>query len=253
MTSRALVVLALLSVPHVAGAEARDLGRAEALDLYDQSRAAYKSGQFSRAAALLERAYALHPTPVLLYNLARAHESAGDDERAVASYRRYLDGETEIEDRAAIERRIRTLEERLAERKRAEAERQAALQRAERAERAERDASSRPPAPPPSPTFLPWVVVGLGASSIGTASVFGLMAQRKERDAESAATHSAAMEAFDQGERFALYANVGFVAGAALLVGGGVWLGLRGSSDGAGLRAASIAVTPRQVSLRTEF
>lgn len=250
MISRASVVLFVLCVPQAVGAEARDQGRAQALDLYDQSRAAYKSGQFIRAAELLERAYALHPTSVLLYNLARAHESAGDDKRALASYRRYLDGAAEIEDRAAIERRIRTLEERLGERERAEAERQAALQRAEKAEQAERDASSRPS---PPPTILPWVIVGLGASSIGAASVFGLMAQRKERDADSAATHSAATEAFDQGERFALFANVGFVTGAALLVGGGVWLGVRGSSDPAGPSAAGFVVTPRQVGFRTEF
>jgi tetratricopeptide (TPR) repeat protein len=50
---------------------------------------AYRAGEFSRAAQLLERAYRIQPVAALLYNLAKAYEKLGDDDKAADLYARY--------------------------------------------------------------------------------------------------------------------------------------------------------------------
>jgi hypothetical protein len=60
--------------------------------LVSQAATQYGAGDFAGAAATLEKAYALQPAPRLLYNLARAHDKAGDWQEAYEDYRRYVDG-----------------------------------------------------------------------------------------------------------------------------------------------------------------
>ena len=102
----ALVVL-WLTAPLVANAQ--DGARERAAELFEASAEAYRTGGFAEAARLLEEAYALHPLPVILYNLARAYESDGEYARAIQAYERYLADDPDASDRGAIERRIETL------------------------------------------------------------------------------------------------------------------------------------------------
>src|SRR5262245_34799172 len=64
--------------------------KARALELFAHSEQRYQSGDFAESARLLEQAYEIFPEPVLLYNLARAREQAGEIERAIAAYEKYL-------------------------------------------------------------------------------------------------------------------------------------------------------------------
>lgn len=52
---------------------------------------AYHAADYQRAVELLERAYQLRQVGELLYNLAKAYEKLGDQDKAVEYYRRYMD------------------------------------------------------------------------------------------------------------------------------------------------------------------
>src|SRR5687768_16655883 len=68
----------------------RDAPR-EAVELFQRAREHYHNGRYAEAAADLESALVLDPgSPTLLYNLGRVYELAGDLERAIDVYRRYL-------------------------------------------------------------------------------------------------------------------------------------------------------------------
>jgi outer membrane biosynthesis protein TonB len=54
---------------------------------------AYRAGDYGRAAQLLERAYKIQPVSALLYNLAKAYEKLGDDDKAADLYGRYASAE----------------------------------------------------------------------------------------------------------------------------------------------------------------
>jgi hypothetical protein len=102
-----LAIAVLLLVTSVAGAQGRVHERA--LDAFEASEDAYARGDLAEAARLLREAYALEPTPVLLYNLGRVCERLDDDVCALDAYRAYLDVVEDASDRADVEARIAAL------------------------------------------------------------------------------------------------------------------------------------------------
>ena len=92
MLPESFVRTALLAFLVVIGtaAPARADDRSEADRLFDESAEHYRAGRFELAAELLERAYELTKDPVLLFNLAKAHEGRGDAASAIRAYERYL-------------------------------------------------------------------------------------------------------------------------------------------------------------------
>jgi tetratricopeptide (TPR) repeat protein len=202
------------------------------MDLFKQSRAAYREGRFREAAGLLRRAYALDPAPTLLYNLARALESDGDFEGAVRAYQDYLAADPNAEDKAAIQRRIENLQTQIAERQELE-------RRLEEARARPTGPAAAPPAGPagdPSPPGLvtpapearsapvvPWVVAGLGVAGVATGAALGAMAQGKHRQAEDAPVQADAVRLDEDARGLARGANIALIAGGALAAGGLVW------------------------------
>jgi hypothetical protein len=74
---RSLAFAAVLVVAAPALAQDNNKGDHDlAIALFNHSNEAYKKGDFKGAAADLEKAYALEPAPVLLYNLGRAYEGS---------------------------------------------------------------------------------------------------------------------------------------------------------------------------------
>jgi tetratricopeptide (TPR) repeat protein len=188
-----------------------------ALELFEQSAAAYRAGDLERAQRLLEEAYALDPDPTLLYNLARVYEGLGKLEAAVAAYRDYIARVTEAEDLGAIEKRIATLEQQITE-----------LRGAAERERVP------PPAPPPSvetsapttrrpPSPAPWIVAGVGAVGLGAGAALGVLARAAHRDAVAEGSFTRARELQDRATLRATAANVSLIAGGALVVAGVGW------------------------------
>jgi tetratricopeptide (TPR) repeat protein len=153
--------------------------------------AAYRRGDFDTAIRLLEEAYRLSPEPVLLFNLAKAHEGKGDYAPAIDAYERYLQEADDIPDRGAIRRRIATLRTKLASEARA------------------------------SP--IPWAIAGVGAAGVVVGGVLGAVAKSREEDALAEPVQLTAAELRDEAEGFALGANIGLVAGGALLAAGLTW------------------------------
>lgn len=80
---------------------------ADAEQLAEQARAAFKAGNFERAAKLYMQAYARTPKPALVYNAARCYEDAKMRGEAVGLFRLYIslsqdaDGIVEAQDRLA--------------------------------------------------------------------------------------------------------------------------------------------------------
>ncbi len=75
--------------------------------MVDEGLAAIAEGRPLEGVAFLQRAYGVEPHPNLLFNMAKAYEQAGESDKAVESYRRYLEGEPSDAD--AVRTRIGTL------------------------------------------------------------------------------------------------------------------------------------------------
>lgn len=63
----------------------------KAKEHYASSRSLFAERKYEESITELQRAYALVPSPVLLYNTARCYEHLGDYSKAVEFYQRYLD------------------------------------------------------------------------------------------------------------------------------------------------------------------
>ncbi len=198
-----------------------------AIELFKESKKRYRDGEFEAAAKLLEEAYAIDPAPTLLYNLARAKESAGDLEGAVDAYRRYLEADPAAKDRGAIEKRIENLDRQLNERAELEAKLEAQREKA---------APAPPPAPPPpvavtttpEPTEpevspVPWIIAGVGAAVIGSGVVLGVLASGKNSDAMNAPSQIDTRNLADEAGGLAAAANASYIAGGIVVGAGLVW------------------------------
>lgn len=206
----------------------QDEARAE----FEAGRAAFRARDFAAARARFERAYALDPSPVLLYNLARACEESGDAEKAIDYFRLYLEREPQADDRPDVERRIRVMEAIVT---RERAARDAAAKNAAAAPAsAPAVAAEAAPAEGTPAWLLPasWAAVGVGAAALGGATWFGLEARAAEDAHAAAKTGRGKQSAADDAERNATLANAGFAVGGALVVAGVVGL-LLGMEDGA--------------------
>jgi len=205
-----VMVVAVSVLPRYAAA-GPDGARAHALALFADSDKAYKAGDFERAAALLEQAYALAPEPVLLFNLGRALEHT-DKQKAIDAYQRYLDSGPAIDDRAAIEERI------------------AALQMALTPPPPQPPPEVHAPPPPPADELQPplrrWpmITLGAGAATIVTAALFGKAARDRHDDAVAAPGQVDAQAFQDSAHTDATMSNVLFVAGTAALAVGATYL-----------------------------
>lgn len=224
--------------------------QARALELFQQSEALYKEGRFQEAAALLEEAYALHPEPLLLYNLARARDGEGKLVAAADAYEAYLRDAPEAADRGAIEKRIRTLRQRVQERARLEQESQEAQERLEQVERERQAQTADEPDDGDSVLAgpLPWVVVGVGAAGAGVGLILGLVAQSQHDEAmeEPVQTEAASLQA--GAEDLATGANIALIAGGTVALVGAV-LGIVGLASSPSDKASTPAQAGWQLRL----
>jgi tetratricopeptide (TPR) repeat protein len=206
LTLRVLAIAAFmsgaLSPARTARAEA-PTNEERALSLFKESQTAYRDARFDESLRLLDEAYALRAEPVLLYNMARVHETMGNLDRAIATYERYLAEATDVPDRPALEARVANLK----------------TMREDRARRATTPPPRREAAP-----IAPWIVLGAGGLVLAGGGVFGLVASDRESAARNEAIQRDAVQAHDDAKTYATVANVGFVVGGALALTGLVWV-----------------------------
>jgi tetratricopeptide (TPR) repeat protein len=207
--------------------------------LFEESEDAYNEGRFDEAAAMLRRAYSIHPDPLLLFNLARALEGEGDLEGAIENYERYIREAPDAEDRGAIEARVRTLR---AQREQLTHEEEGDEEIAEEdlPDEAEEDDGGGG-----GVNAAPWIVTAGGLAVVAVGGVFGAMSQSRAADADTEPVQVDAKALHDEASTFATLANVFIIAGAVLTVGGVVWgiVDLLGD-DEEGEADADIAVVP---------
>jgi tetratricopeptide (TPR) repeat protein len=116
MNRRTLCLLAtlLIAVGGRGSAEAAD-GLREAKAHAERGLRQYNLGNFEDAIAEFSKAYEIDPSPVLLYNIAHAHRAAGNLDRALFFYRRYLaESEPDASNREKAKQLIHELEEKIA-------------------------------------------------------------------------------------------------------------------------------------------
>jgi Tetratricopeptide repeat len=82
----------------------------QARQLAARGRIAHESGDYSAAIAAYTEAYALAPSPALLFNLAQAYRLRGTCDEARLMYRRYLDTDPSPEARVIAEGHLANVE-----------------------------------------------------------------------------------------------------------------------------------------------
>jgi hypothetical protein len=109
---RGLLVLLLLLAATSASAQAPDLDRARRH--FEAGSQAFQRGDYARSELEFRGAYAITKDPLLFYNIGQSQQRRGHLEPAIKSYRAYLAGVPDAEDRAEVEGIIRTIEKELA-------------------------------------------------------------------------------------------------------------------------------------------
>ena len=213
-TMRGTAILALALIVLATGAvraqpQPAASPRQRAARLHRESADLYRAGRYREAAEVLRVAYALHPEPVINYNLGRTLEALGDAPGAVEAYERYLATAGAVPDRAAVEARVQVLRARLA----------TSTQPAS-APLGDRE----PPRRGLARRVAPYAVTGVGAATLAVGTVFAGWAWHRYNDSTkdpgqvtASATHATARD-------WALRANVLLAAGGAVALGGAIWL-----------------------------
>ncbi len=153
--------------------------------VFQAGRISFEEGDYDRTILYWEDAFRRDCTAVkLLLNVARAYELKGDLERAVLALRTYLQRDSEIQDRAAVEKRLVKLTSRLEEeRKEASAPKE---------EEESKPNATVPPAKAakPKPTeasrpLWPVVTTAAGVAGLAVGATFAALGQKavnNERD-----------------------------------------------------------------------
>jgi tetratricopeptide (TPR) repeat protein len=207
--------------PDQAQAETNDQQRYRALT--QRAAKAYSNGELDRALELFDKAYAIRPSPNLLYNKGRIHEKRGDFEEAIEHYEIFVtEAGVDIDARKDALERLKTLREVVALREEGEEVDEAEVheQHEDRA-LAEPDQADMDPDPAPktrterSYTWA-YVTLGLSAAAWAAGGYFALEASNADRDFRAATSRSAMNEAADSGRSAAILADSMFVTGAVL-------------------------------------
>jgi hypothetical protein len=132
-------------------------------------------------------------------------------------------------DRGAVEQRLATLQNEIAERERLERDKQQAAERARReraAERAERarNKNTEPLVPRRGPSPAPWIMAGVGAIGLGVGIYFGVRARdQEEAGNDPALSQQEALVFASDAEDSALVANVLYATAGSVLLAGVIW------------------------------
>lgn len=248
--------------------------RVRAREAYTRGQQLFDAGQFEQAQASFEEAYAQVPNPVVLLGVASAQERRGLRAESRATLERYLREAPNARDREQIEARIATLpaapvaaaapvattpptattppatttvsaEAEVAaasadvDAEATEAEADVAATEAEIEEGAEQAEGTPAPAEPAGPSTAVWVLAAVGAVGLVTGTVFGFMALSRQSDFDAAPSLSAA----DEGEAFALVADVSFAVALAGGIAAIVLYATEGSSSSE-TNTASLRILP---------
>ncbi len=205
-----------------------------AKELFENGKGLYAEGSYSAAIAAFRQAYTLSGDPVLLYNIALAHDRAGDFDEAL-EYLGYYRAYAPQSERAALSEKEDSLRKR---KLRAQTDEEAAAAAA--AEDGNDESGDGPPPPSASVsddgptdgmtkpqqkifTVPVWVLTGVTVVGLGVGTGLGVAALGRKDDADALCTGDGmggsvcpegAESDADSGRRMALGADVAFGIGA---------------------------------------
>ena len=244
-----LLMILLLSTTTSAAQARRSSKKKRWTKLVQLAQKQYKNEQYVESAETLLKAYDLRPVAKLLYNSARAHEKAGDDEQAMRFYQRYIDAENtdpellrnaatklaalrEARVRAELEQKQRVEEEKKkaeAERKRLEAERQRIIDE-EKARKIEAARQARLKKEQDKMNMIlpisAYSLLGLGTAGLLSGAVFGVLAMQDKAAWDGSLDLATRQSARDSAQFKALGADISFAAGSVLVLAGSGLLAL---------------------------
>lgn len=205
-----------------------DPGDAQALALYEQGDRRYAEGRYEEAIELFEKAYALSPRPLLLYNMANTFERMGEYQRAADALERYIKS-GDAADVDTLGQRLRQIQNRAAERAGEMSELESLRQRPESCP-AQVACPLRPHDTDNSDRWA-YVLLATGGAALVSTAIFGVMARSAGSDARAKCVNgpggrlcsSDAQADLDREQRFALVTDVSAVVGVAAL-GTGAYL-----------------------------
>lgn len=201
-----LALSLVLATPAVA-LSATPAEQKQAQAIYGEGAQAFKAGDYQTALTRFEAAYAIDPSPVLLYNMARCNEELGRPAAAAAAYEAYLEASPDARDRTDVERRIRIM--------------RAILSNVEDNDQQALTATTVQPQPTSLRPFA-YTALGVGAAMIVVAIVGAVNLDSARDDFVAADTVKEKQRAEDEGSSAAITANVGWITGGLLLSAGGV-------------------------------
>lgn len=102
LVAGALAVAPAWAAEAASGPEAE----AEAMALYAQGEEYYRAGRFEEALTSFKQAYRRLPAPGLLVNIGQCLRQLGDHQNAVRAFERYLQEDSEADNRAEVEELI---------------------------------------------------------------------------------------------------------------------------------------------------
>jgi tetratricopeptide (TPR) repeat protein len=186
MTKIGLATLAVaagltFSRPATAEVDIPEANKAKARQHFKQGKVALEIGRFAVALKEFEAGYKLARLPAFLFNIGQCHRNLSNYEKAIFSYRLYLEKLPNAPNRAAVETLIAELEEKAEEKRRLEAQ-QATTKVPSYTPEPKEPTIPRPPPPPPTTPWYKqwwfWVPVGIVVS--GAAAAGGYYAFRKK-------------------------------------------------------------------------
>jgi tetratricopeptide (TPR) repeat protein len=192
-----------------------------------QGTSAFRAGDYAAANRHFRAAYALHPDPTLLYNIARCHQALGEVDKAIATYRLFLRNRGIDETlRGKAQSRLDAL---------VEVQKRAQQERAEQPDPSAKASAAEPAAPPTAPTAARpprtsspwgWVVLGSGIALAAGGATLMAMGYSDHSEVDDAPTNGAGIKQLTQREadELASSGKTKKMAGTALLAVGGAAL-----------------------------
>lgn len=224
-------MMVALAAPHPAEAQTRGQIR-RARVLFAHGLRQYDRHRYQAALRTFTRAYQLAPAPPIVYNIAQCHVALGRDDRAIESYRLFLQLAPSAPNRAEIERKIRQLQAHLAAERSRQQQRIAAQVRREQAEIDDQEhgeGEQEQESHGGHVRLATWITLGAGVVVTGVGVLFHLDAVAKQDalDDPQLDCHRAlgrCLDLVEAGDRSALLRTVLLPLGGAVLVTGVVMM-----------------------------
>ncbi len=188
--------------------------------------------RYEAALRIFTRAYQLAPAPPIVFNMAQCHQALGNDERAVESYKLFLQLAPDAPNRADVERKVRQLEAHIAaERRRQQQQlvREVSREQERIADQERVEVEDDHDGRGGSVGLFTWITLGTGILTTGIGALFHLdaVAQQDALDDPQLDCRRALARCLDiveTGDRSATLRTILLSAGGAILVTGVVMM-----------------------------